>query len=229
MAANKYSLYGRAFQIRNLLRGGGPSVDDDRYSLRLIGEEILTQGAVVRQAELFDLDNRGYTPDPSQMVTALLSLKDYSGIPITGKPVVIREADLPSALQWRGNPAIFGLTTRPDEPGWAVKNSAWDAVASAIKKPYIPARPAGWLESGKLAVALPLDWSMVQELYVRFIPAAININALGQVMNPETETLTITELQWGKIEPLVLQALNPMLQTMANRDTRNNGKDDSAK
>ena len=221
------SLYGYAQRIRNLLRGGGPSVDDDAYSIRLIAAEILSQAAAVRQAELYDLDNRGLTPDASQPVTAKLTLTDYVGAATPSKAVRLAQVNLPQALTWRGNPAVFGFKARVEAPGYSVGTSSDWAIRVATKRPYMPPKPAGWFESKALAFAFPLDYAGIKELYVTFIPAAINIRSDGLKMDEELEELTLTEQQWAKVEPLVLQSLNPMLQTTTNRDNTNQGKDDS--
>jgi hypothetical protein len=220
-----HSLYGYSFLIRNILRGGGPSADDDSYSLRLIGEEILTQAAFVRQAELYDLFNRGLQPDVTQMVVSELTLEDYEGIEMVDQPVVLRKATLPQTLVWGSNPAVFGLMTRPEKPGWGVKKSAYEAIRSAKGRMMVPGYPAGWFDRLTLNVALPLPWSGVDKIYARFIPSRVNINARGEVMDREREALTINETQWAKIKPLVLQGIQGMVATSQNRDTRNDGKD----
>ncbi len=230
MVTNPHSLYGRAILIRLLLRGSGPAVAGDGYSLRLIADAILSQSAAVRQNELLEAEVRGTAPDASQMVTVKLTLGPYKGIAVADEvPVTLKQADLPTALTWKGRSAIFGLTTRPELPGWPVKETSAEAIRTAIRSPYLPARPAGWPESDALAVALPLTWSGIGELYARYIPSAINIGPDGNLLDVEQGVLSLTDAQWAKIERLVLAALNPMIQTTTNKDTHNDGHDDSTR
>ncbi len=214
------SLIGRATQVRDLLRAG-VTTDDDNISLRLLMRVVESTYARVLQDDLDERVALGQPINPQlgfdYHCECLEDFEDCEGVDF-----MVKKVKIPQLAQFNGNPAIFFFGA--DGVSFVRVNSKREAKAAIKPKAFQETKPAFIVRNNEAVVYLPALYSEICFIDWSGIPQSPS-QEQGDCFDIWSEEYPILEYLWEKVVDRILNRDgNTLLKTEVFKDTINDSR-----